>query len=267
MLLSALLTLFLAVPSSPVPLASYQGASAPDPEATRQALEWFRSDDVRKRCEGLEVLASNGGYQAVKVLLEALGDEDPLVADTAQMVFPLIEGWGAVETLQGREGILSRNRNRQLRCAEIIGRMEGEVDAQALLKALKRRDIERSRYILWSIERLAAKGTLKGKKERTIKAVRHLTGRGDNDRVRAAAMQALSILDPWDGAISMDNLRQGTGVETASAIMDTLVKLKPSGLRRGARPRPFPRDPGRPYARDRHAHEGRHQAAEPRCTD
>ncbi len=183
----------------------------------------------KERVDAIELLAALGGPEATRLVLGALSDADPVVADTAQALLPDVESPELILTLQGRDGLKSKNALVRRRVAEALGRFQGPIEAQFLLRAIKTRDVRLSRLLLWSLERLAERGALSGKPQRTIKAVRMLTGRGDNDPIRAAAMQVLSQLDPHDGAISLDNLRVGCGLETASCLMDTFQRLKPTG--------------------------------------
>lgn len=183
-----------------------------------------------ERRSAIEYLTAYGGAEALKLVAAALADEDPLVADEAQLLVPDLVADGALNVLLGRGGIASKNRSVRLRAAEALGRIHAPVNAQAVLIHVKAKNVELSRTLLWSLERLIRRDSLTGKSQRTIKSIRRLTGRGDNDRIRAAAMQALSLLDSHDSAISADNLRIGCGLETASCLMDTLQRLETPGF-------------------------------------
>ncbi|MEM8710183.1 MAG: hypothetical protein AAGG01_04470 [Planctomycetota bacterium] len=192
--------------------------------------ELLSKGTLRSREEAVDLLLTLVPDAPAAWLLGALADADPRVADGAQEAFPLLPGDVTAAALLGRDGLQSRDPTLRLRCAETLGRLNVAVDGRALLKHVSVRNVELSRMLLWSVERLAKRDLLSGKRRRIIKAVRLLTGRGDNDRMRAAAMQALSILAPRDSAISMDNLDEGTGPETAAALMDTVVALRPSTM-------------------------------------
>ena len=218
----------LAVPSPSSPAGPGQdGAQAQ--RAIQEHAKVLLNGTAAEREAALDMLVAHGGPEAAALVVAALGDTDPYIADSAQALLPDLESRGLLEALQGRGGLKSKDPLIRSRAAEIIGRLKGPVDAQILLRAIKVRDVQLSRMLLWSLERLAQRAALSGKPERTIKAVRMLTGRGDNDRIRAAAMQVLSQLDPHDGAISLDNLRVGSGLETASCLIDTFDRLRPTG--------------------------------------
>ena len=211
------------------------GHSSPNPaddevqqEVERQAAI-LQKGTTEEREDALEVLAALGTLKAADLVIGALGDPAPSLADAAQALLPELESPDLLVRLQGRDGLKSKDALVRSRVAEAIGRFQGPVDAQMLLRAVKPKDVQLSRMLLWSLERLAERGALSGKPERTIKSVRMLTGRGDDDRIRAAAMQVLSQLDPHDGAIALDTLRVGCGLETASCLMDTFQRLKPTG--------------------------------------
>ena len=222
-------------PAGPLPILLAGGLASPNqddskiPEKVEEQAKALQDGTQKERTEAIKKLAAYGGPEATAFVVAALGDADPNVADMAQTVLPDLETPDLLERLQGRDGLKSKDPLVRSRVAEAIGRFTGPVDAQVLLRAVKKRDVQLSRMLLWSLERLAQQGALSGKPQRTIKAVRMLTGRGDNDRVRAAAMQVLSQLDPHDGAISLDNLSVGCGLETASCLMDTFERLKPRG--------------------------------------
>ncbi|QDV06870.1 hypothetical protein Poly30_23870 [Planctomycetes bacterium Poly30] len=182
-----------------------------------------------QRRSAIEYLAAYGGSEALDLVADALGDPDPYVADEAQLQVTEFGADGALKLLLGRRGIGSRDRRVRLRAAEAIGRIYEPVDAETVLSRVRDKDVELAMTLLWSLERLIERDSITGKKERTIKSVRMRTGRGDNDRIRARAMQVLSLLDPYDGAISADNLRVDCGLETAACLMDTFQRLQPVG--------------------------------------
>lgn len=208
-------------------------ASSPVAQETRgdplaAARTAFATGDRAQRLEALEALHHVGCAAALETVMVGLADPDPYVADYAQQLVPRFEMVGALDLLLSQRGIGSKDALIRQRAAESIGRLAGPVNAQALLRRVKKRDPALARTMLWSLERLAERGALSGKKQRTIKSVRMMTGRGDDDTLRAAAIQTLSILDARDGATAMNNLSSGCGIETGCALIEVAVRLKPN---------------------------------------
>ncbi len=219
------LTLALAVFTALALPASPQDTPESTLDAARTALA---SDKRYARLTALDRLESLGGSEALKLVVQALADADPHVADRAQRVIVSFEEDDALASLLGKQGVRADDPLVQQRAAEAIGRLQGPVNAQQLLKHVKARNQPLARTLLWSIERLAQRDALTGKEKRTIKSVRSLSGRGDPDSLRASAIQTLSILAPRSGEVTMDTLGSDCGIETACAIMEVNHRLYPS---------------------------------------
>ena len=231
----AITTPSLSIPTGRMPvlaIAATCGVQEEEADSQQEIAEQVQllvKGDPEQRANAVETIAAIGGPESVTLVLQTLHDPDPYVADAAQLVLPDLESPDLIDRLLGSDGLKSRDPLVRERVAEAIGRLDRPVDAQALLRFVKVRDVQLSRTLLWSLERLAEHGQLSGKPQRTIKSVRLLTGRGDNDHVRAAAMQVLSQLDPYDGSIALDNLQATSGFETACCLMDIFQRLMPTG--------------------------------------
>ena len=236
----ALAWLAVTIPPLPIPNGCMPGPTeAPscslqedEPDYQRelaQQVQLLAEGNPEQRANAVETIAAIGGPGSLTLVLQTLNDPDPFVADAAQIVLPDLDSPDLIDRLLGSDGLMSSDPLIRERIAEAVGRLDQPIDAQALLRFVKARDVQLSRTLLWSLERLAEHGLLSGKPQRTIKSVRLLTGRGDNDHVRAAAMQVLSQLDPHDGSIALDNLQASSGFETACCLMDIFQRLMPSG--------------------------------------
>ncbi len=196
-------------------------------DALTAARSSLARGDRGERLAALEALVELGGTAALDAVIDALADHDAYVAERAQTLVVQLERAGALDELIGRRGVGSKDAWIRQRAAEAIGRLQGPVEAQLLLRHVKKNDPALARTLLWSMQRLAERGVLTGKKQRTVKSLRGLSGRGDNDPLRAAALQTLCILDPRGSSVALDTLCSTRGPETACALVDMAVRLKP----------------------------------------
>jgi HEAT repeat protein len=173
----------------------------PVPAATREELERdLRSERPDKRRATVVRLAEIGDRPAWELVLRALVDPEPEVADEAQLALGRASDPRLFSDLAGEKGLRARDPWLRLRVAEALGRAPVEIACEALVRALDPGDPELSRTLLWSLERLHDAQRLGGDRAKAVEACERLVaGRGDGF-VRAAALCALEKLDHFAAA-------------------------------------------------------------------
>jgi HEAT repeat protein len=150
--------------------------------------------DARERA--VRKLAAHGTEEAWLLVVGALADSSGRVADAAQVALGELAEPRVLGCLLGPEGLASRKDVVRLRAAETFGRMAGPLDGERLARALSPTDAGVARALLWSVERLAAREALAGRREPLVRAVEACLGRQREPRLRAAALVTLARLDP-----------------------------------------------------------------------
>lgn len=202
------------------------------PDDLRELTKKSHSSEPSSRRSAVRALAELGGRDAQRLVLEALADPEPEVADEAQLVLVAFEGDGVVRELLGPAGMRSREPLVRLRAAEAFGRMAGPVDGVKLATRIDRRDPAATRALLWSLERLADRGRLVDDSERLGKKLVGLLGRGADDGVRAVALQVLARVDATASSERIPDLLDSRGSETAcSALAAAVLVGHPNALR------------------------------------
>ncbi len=175
-----------------------QGANEPSAREVRRELaelgERMAEKDPAKRRVGVKRLAELGTREAWELVIAALADPEPEVADEAQLQLARLDDARLLERVSGRDGLRGRDALVALRVAEAFGRMAGPVDGAWLLARGRGGDGSLERTLLWSIERLALRDALGGDPEGLARELGRLVdGRGEGER-RAAALMALAAL-------------------------------------------------------------------------
>jgi HEAT repeat protein len=161
------------------PPAATGAASLQDGKTLEELERDLRDEDGRKRRVAVRRLSELATEEAFELIVEALADEDPQVADEAQLRLaevPSLEWWR--EHAFGKRGLQSKNVLVRRRVAEALGRAQPvTIEGKALEKGLKDKDPTVRRYLLWSLHRgtfvedkrvslpsaLAMRAALKGK--------------------------------------------------------------------------------------------------------
>lgn len=166
---------------------------APDLGELEKALRnpW---PDTRRRA--VRKLVGVGSEKAWKLVLEALEDRDPQVADEAQLALAEIRMPRVMARLLGRDGLRGGKDRVRVRIAEALGRMNMSVEGVALVRVFDPREVELTRYALWSLERLVGTGHLIGDRDALARKVEGLLRPGRDPLLRADALAALEALSP-----------------------------------------------------------------------
>lgn len=167
----------------------------PSLESLEEAL---RSPQADKRRGSVRRLADLDSLPAWRLVLGALRDREPEVADEAELALGAIRDERAWRELYGRNGLQSDDEWVQLRCAGALGRGSLPVDAGVLVRAVEASDPELSRVALTSLERAHAATRAQGDLPAAARACARLVdGRGEGG-VRGAALLALHRLDYFE---------------------------------------------------------------------
>lgn len=159
----------------------------------------LKDAEERTRREAVQGLAKLASAEAWELVLDALRDPEPMVADEAQLALGDSGREDVQGALLGKDGIGAKDGLVRLRAAEALGRIELELDAGPLLKKLKDKDPELRRTIAWTIERQARAGRLDlgGRKRIALLDALEVLRKKDKDPgVQAAAFMAEHVLDP-----------------------------------------------------------------------
>ncbi len=129
------------------------------------------------------------------VVVDALADPSPRVADEAQVRLAEIADAASLKAVWGKSGTGSKDPLVLQRVAEAIGRMQIEVDGIALSKLLAHREVEVRRTAARAIERLALEKKLEKKSRSFTQQQLDQVIKGDKEpAVRAAALPARHAL-------------------------------------------------------------------------
>lgn len=201
--------------------------AAPAPRALDRAederiaeLERDLTDrDEKTRRSAVNKLVEIGSTKAWLVVVEALANDKARPADEAQIDLADVTDEKVLKVLFGKGGLKHSDQLVRTRVAELLGRRKA-VDAGMMGKALKERDPEVRRLLLWSIERLALAGELTGDRERGLSKELVKLARKDSDgAVRGAALFAHEAV---------------FGAEATAALLVELTESKLAGARAAA---------------------------------
>jgi len=148
-----------------------------------------------RRRAAVRALAELGTEPAWELLLGALADPRAEVADEAQWQLGSLEHPGLSKELFGSDGLGSRDPWVRLRVAEALGRMPLDIDANDLLPAGTRGDVEVSRTLLWSLERRARRDRIGEPPLGLARKVEKLVRGNADAALRADAFATLAALD------------------------------------------------------------------------
>jgi HEAT repeat protein len=212
-------------------------AQAREVARRRGELEVQLADkDAALRRRAVVELADMGGREAWELVIGALGDPKGEVADEAQFVLAGLDEERALGKLFGEAGLGSKDALVRSRAAEVLGRMQRELDGDGLLRETARRDPSMSEMLLWSVERLAAGGRLGGDRAKCARGLVKLVKGGGDVRVRAQALCALAAVDDESLLPLLSRLLGEKEHELRCAALEAGTRIDPAGaLERGAR--------------------------------
>jgi HEAT repeat protein len=164
-------------------------------QSRKELEDALRSERPEKRRATVAQLAELGDRPAWELVLRALADPEPEVADEAQLALGRASDPRLLAQLAGEQGLRARDPWLRLRVAEALGRSPVEVPCEWLVRALDPSDAELSRTLFWSLERLWDAQRLGGERQKAVAACERFVALRGDGFVRAAALVALEKLD------------------------------------------------------------------------
>ena len=159
-------------------------------------VERLADSESNVRRKAVLELAKHSGTDAVELMLKALADPSPRVADTAQWELPSMLSTDSIKLLTGKQGSGSKQTLVRLRAVEALGRIEFDFDSSWAIAAIKSKDSRTRAATLWSLERLLRNRRLKsGLGKKTLAQVKKRL-KDKSGLVRGAALSVLDAAGP-----------------------------------------------------------------------
>ena len=193
-------------------------------EELKRAL---RDDDDRDRRQAVSGLAELGGELAWELVIDALEDRSPMVADEAQLRLAGVPA-ALVPGLLGKAGLGSKRERVPLRAAELLGRLGDPGASKGWSAALRHKDEAVRRSLLWSVERQAREGRFGAGDEALIESVTRLAEKDKVPAVCAHALLALAELSPELARVRIDAALRASDVALRAAAVERLDLLPAS---------------------------------------
>jgi HEAT repeat protein len=180
----------------------------------------FRDPKTSTRRHAVRELSQLREREAWTMVIEALGDRESDVGDAAQLALARITDVELVRDLCGKTGLDHKDEHVGLRVAEALGRMAVDIDGELLVRRLTPQDPERTRYLIWSIERLARTRHLAGKPEYVVEALERIEHVRSDIEMSCAALVALGAVGtPKLSALVLDALTAQQAERRVAALL------------------------------------------------
>ena len=212
-----------------LPLALFAGLATAANGARDQldeAQRQLRSEKESERVAAIDTLAQIGSGPAWELVLEALDDPQPRVADEAQIQL----GRAGLEfdtLLFGKQGLGKKRGMRALRVAEALGRRQTAIDDDLWTRALRHKDAALRKSLLWSLERMGSRAS--GDHGDLVERLQKLIGSDKDKNVRAHAWLALAALSPETAAASLQAGAQSKSTAMRAACCERM-ELAPAAM-------------------------------------
>lgn len=178
----------------------------------------------KTRREAVQELAKEGSAAAWKLVLSALADASPMVADEAQIQLGSVATAALFEPALGKDGLAAKDDWVRLRVAEAIGRVNFEIPAAELAKRLTDKSDDVRRAACWSIERLADAKHLEAKKVSALREdLAKLAAKDKNEEVRAAAVCAWAAVSD---KLTSDDLKDYMAAKSSAVNCAALIAVE-----------------------------------------
>jgi HEAT repeat protein len=188
--LLAVLALAAAVP----PASARAGAPVVQEDGGLAALEkQLKSSAEKDRRTAVQELAKLATPAAWGLVIDALKDGSPMVADEAQLQLGALADAKVVKELLGKRGLQSGDVWVRRRVAEALGRVQAEVSQADFPGRTEQDDAEVRRMLAWSVERRFRSGQWQISAVDELEKLMAALGRLEKDArgdVRAAALMA-----------------------------------------------------------------------------
>jgi HEAT repeat protein len=213
------------------------GAGLPSAQDTGELEGQLRSSRDSDRRKAVQALAKLGTPAAWELVLGALDDAEPMVADEAQLQLAEVRGDESLALVFGKHGLGSRDAFVRVRVAEALGRMQASFDFDRFERPLKDKDARVRRALLWSVERIGARAGFADARPAGRSAYRMFGSDRDPGARAAALMAAYAIDEP--GELSDETLEEilgdrdaacrSAGILLAGRLEDRALRFVPRG--------------------------------------
>ncbi len=189
----------------------------------REVKGWLQDGNADLRRRGVAALPAIGTEEAWELVLRALTDPAPRVADEAQLrLGELADAELVADLLPGRDGLKHRDELVRARVTEALGRVPVAVPADLLGTALGDKDPRVRHLAAWSVERVVARAGpegLAGSAEALTAALQKAARKDRDAGARAAALVAFATLDPAAaGPLVLQSLDSDDPTELCAAL-------------------------------------------------
>lgn len=205
------IALLLVIAASSTPGAFARSAASVETLAQKDAgldalAKKAKDPNEKERRAAMQELAKLATPAAWELVMDALKDASPMVADEAQLQLGNLRSSKVADVLLGRKGLQSGDTLVRRRAAEVLGRMPADVSFGELIHRAVSEDVEVRRMLMWSIERVRSDATRKPEKSDSMvmleRSVDRLMNEKDAD-VRAAALVAVGVMQVGVTALSL----------------------------------------------------------------
>ncbi len=222
---------FIAICSLRAAPRAFDDAKKKQAAELEQLAADLRDSKPDKRRTALHGLIKLATPPAWRLVMEALGDVDSGVGDDAQIALAALGDAALIEELVGKRGLDAKEERVAVRAAEALGRSRATIDGGELVKRFATRDPELTRMLLWSIERLAERDKLGGRRDKIAEAVARLEASRLDLGVSCAALAALARLDATRAEEAAVAAARDRSAERRCAALCVLAMLRtPSAL-------------------------------------
>lgn len=199
----------------------------PSRRVLRELKRELRERYPDKRRRAVARLAELDIPEAWELVLDALEDKSPEVADQAQL--SISEWTDRRGLLLGKHGLAHPHELVRMRVAESFGRRTTPVDGTALARRLDPRQPRVARMLLWSLERLARGHRLRTRDPVLARRAEACLRGGLDAYLRADALAALAVMDPERAKEKLDELERDRDAAVRCAVLRVGEQLADAG--------------------------------------
>ncbi len=213
---------------------SHTRLAVPGKEIPSKVKNDLRSRYEKDRRGAVRKLADIGSEEAWDLILVAMQDVKGQVADEAQWQITFKPAPKEIlQKLYGDAGLKSKDEWVAARAAEILGQVAGPVDADALIKALSKKQVLKTKACLVALQNQQARGGLdwgKGGDKTRIKSARKVEKLLNADpSVASHALLAFAELDAERTAAACEKAGQSKAPLVRSAALLASHRIQASG--------------------------------------
>lgn len=228
----AVLLAFAATP----PLAIVHATAAKQKKAGAELAELskkLKDPNEKERRAAVQGLAKLATPAAWDLVIDALKDASPMVADEAELQLGDVTDAAVMDDLFGKRGLASGDAWTRVRVAEAFGRVKAPLDATLLASHLSDKDADVRRMVAWSLDRLAHTNKVMSDPGNKALAFACLEREHKVDKeaaVRAAMLVALAAIDPVEAKPIVEKALADKEAEVRCAALLAAQSLDPQPM-------------------------------------